>query len=75
MNGSGRLATLRNYFEVDCSCIASGRVKKAGESVSDIAAVDWYERICECSRNYVENGPRYSDDLDGDEVAEIFSAK
>ena len=42
----------RYYFESGCYCIITKRIKKAAAKTSDQEAVAYYERACQCNRNY-----------------------
>jgi hypothetical protein len=50
-----RLKLNREYFEEGCSCIHTTKtLQPCPVNMADEEAVSFYEKSCECSRNYVQ---------------------
>lgn len=43
---------VREYFESGCICILSGNIPKLSSDFDNWEAVEFYEKNCNCSRNY-----------------------
>lgn len=50
-----RLQFNRDYFEKGCKCIHVGTLRKLKPEIDNQFAVSYYEKFCECSRNYAKN--------------------
>lgn len=51
-----RLRLNREYFEEGCACINKTKtLQPCPTNMSDSEAVEFYEKHCECSCNYVRN--------------------
>lgn len=51
-----RLKLNRAYFEDGCACIHQSKtLQRCPTNMPDVQAVDFYEKHCKCSRNYVQS--------------------
>ncbi len=49
-----RLRLNREYFEEGCACILKNKtLQPCPTNMPDLKAVEFYEKHCSCSRNYV----------------------
>lgn len=54
LNEADRLKWNRSYFEEGCACINVTKVlQPCRTSMPDAEAVEFYERNCSCTRNYI----------------------